>query len=168
MWELTEMMIPEGLKHGDRDELNVAWGAIALLLARHMHGRHLPRKVPDTRYLSTIQKVYEWIDTHLEHAGTLDEIASRFGLSRSLLTREFRRHTGTSVIDYVNTRRLQKVGIILASTEKSITEAAFESGFSSLANFYRKFKVLYGVTPIEFRKLIENNSSPSAGKTTGS
>jgi AraC-like DNA-binding protein len=59
------------------------------------------------------------------------------------------------VVNYINTRRLQRVASLLASTDKNITEAAFESGFPGLANFYRRFKILYGVTPVKFRKMIE-------------
>jgi len=54
-------------------------------------------------------------------------------------------------VEYINIRRLQKAGIILSSTRKGIDEAAFESGFSSLPNFYRRFKRMYGVSPAEFR-----------------
>jgi AraC family transcriptional activator of mar-sox-rob regulon len=98
-----------------------------------------------------IRKICEWLDNQLEDTGALDEIALWFGLSRSLLTREFRRYTNTSVIEYINIRRLQKAGMILSSTGKGIAEAAFESGFSSLPNFYRRFKGMYGVSPAEFR-----------------
>ena len=157
--KLLELLtvIPDGFNSDDRGELHVAWGAMALLLAWHFRNLIMPDNGPGKRHLSTIQKVCRWLDSHLENIGGLDEIASRFGLSRSLLTREFRRYTGTSIVDYTNTRRLQKACLILASTDQNITEAAFECGFSSLANFYRKFKVLYGVTPNEFRNLIENN-----------
>ena len=161
-------MIPEGLHCEDQGELQMAWGALALLLAGHQRGQCIPDKAPKAaRHLNAIQNVCEWIEAHLDQKADLDELASRFGLSRSLLTREFRRHTGASVVDYLNTRRLQKVGALLAASDKSIAEAAFECGFSSLTNFYRRFKVLYGVTPVEFRKFVENTPSLNAGDTGG-
>ena len=40
----------------------------------------------------------------------------------------------------INIRKLQCAGSILARKEKSIAEAAFGSGFSSIGTFYRKFK----------------------------
>jgi AraC-like DNA-binding protein len=46
--------------------------------------------------------------------------------------------------------------LVLSSTGKGITEAAFESGFSSSPNFYRRFKGKYGVPSAEFRRQLLN------------
>jgi AraC-like DNA-binding protein len=149
-WELVEM-IPDGLGNQDLGELHIAWGVIGLLLASCMRKRRDPENNLESRHLNTIRKICEWLDSQPEAPGDLNEIALRFGLSRSLLTREFRSYTNTSITEYINIRRLQKAGIILSSTGEGIAEAAFESGFSSLPNFYRRFKGMYGVSPAEFR-----------------
>lgn len=153
IWDLSEI-IPDGFGHVNHGELNVVWGVIGLLLASHMQGRKISDDRTGARHAETIKKLCEWLDNNLEDNVSLDNLASKFGISRSLLTREFKRYAGTSIVDYVNTRRLQKAGSILASTEKSITEAALESGFSSIANFYKRFQNLYGVTPASFRRQI--------------
>ena len=126
-------------------------GSYWLLLASCMRENRESEDGSGSRHLDTIRKICEWLDGQTEDPGDLDEIALRFGLSRSLLTREFRRYTNTSIVEYINIRRLQKAGMILSSTGKGIAEAAFESGFSSLPNFYRRFKGMFGVSPAEFR-----------------
>jgi AraC-like DNA-binding protein len=123
-------------------------------LSNHGCGWRTGRRSNAVEALSGIQGVRATIiglDSQPEAPVALNEIALRFGLSRSLLTREFRNYTNTSIVEYINIRRLQKAGIILSSTRKGIDEAAFESGFSSLPNFYRRFKRMYGVSPAEFR-----------------
>ena len=149
-WELVEM-IPDGLGNQDPGELHLAWGVIGLLLASYMRNNREFENGSGSRHMDTIRRICEWLDSQPEDPGDLDKIALRFGLSRSLLTREFRRYTNTSIVEYINIRRLQKAGMILSSTRKGIAEAAFESGFSSLPNFYRRFKGMYGVSPAEFR-----------------
>jgi len=157
LWSLVEML-PDGLSNEDHGELHVTWGIIGLLLASHARDQQLLGNCSKAKHFGTIQKVCEWLDKNLDDTGDLDGIACRFGLSRSLLTREFRRHTSTSIVEYLNIRRLQKAGTLLSATGKSITEAALESGFPSIANFYRRFKGLYGVTPTEFRSQFFKNS----------
>ena len=39
----------------------------------------------------------------------------------------------------------------LSSSQESITEAAFQSGYNNLANFNRRFREITGFTPSEFR-----------------
>ena len=81
-------------------------------------------------------------------------MGTQFGLSRSVLTREFRRHTGKSFIDYCNGRRIEKAAAILAAGKESVTQAALESGFANLSHFHRQIKAMYGLTPAAFRRQI--------------
>lgn len=158
LWQLVEIL-PDGLGNKDHGDVHVTWGVIGLLLASHIRDQQVLEHGTEAKHFGTIRKICEWLDNHLDDTGDLDALALRFGMSRSLLTREFRRHTGTSIVEYSTIRRLQKAGAILSATDRSIADAAFESGFSSIANFYRKFKRLYGVTPAEFRGQFFNNSA---------
>jgi AraC family transcriptional activator of mar-sox-rob regulon len=152
--ELSELVskIPDSLGETEKKDLDIIWSRIGLILALHFKRQDHTDIGNQGRHLNTIRNICDWIDRHLEEPLDIDTIASESGMSRSLLTREFRKYTSTSVVEYMNIRRLQKAGAILSGTEKSIAEAAFESGFSNIGNFYRKFKGLYGVTPAEFRK----------------
>lgn len=150
-------LIPEGSVIGNHRELLIVWNVIGLLLAAHANDQYPAVDEAQGRHRNKIQDVCVWLDHHLDQESNLDGIASEFGLSRSLLTRAFRRHTGTSIVHYVNARRLEKAAILLTSSnDRTITQAAFESGFSNLSNFHRRFKAAYGFTPAEFR---ENFSS---------
>lgn len=165
LWELADM-IPDGLGREEGDGLPVAWGVIGLLLAFHVRDRQAGNS-HGARHQEAMRRVRHWLDEHLAQPVDLDGLAARFGLSRSLLTREFRRHSGASVIDYVNTRRLEKAGGELAESDRGIAEVALRCGFSGLPNFYRRFKALYGVTPAEFRRVISDNAGDAAGPAVG-
>lgn len=152
--ELSDIVdrIPDSLGETEKRALDIIWSRIGLILALHFKSQGHTDIENQGRHSDNVSNICTWIDSHLEEHLDLDTIASEFGMSRSLLTKEFRKYTNTSVVEYMNIRRLQKAGSILSETKKSITEAAFESGFPSIGNFYRKFRELYGVTPAEFRK----------------
>lgn len=150
--ELAEM-IPEGEGVARPRDLLMAWSVISLLLAVQMP---VEARVVDDEPAQhgQVRAICAWLDAHLEQETSLDALAAEFGLSRSLLTRVFRRHTGTSVVHYVNARRLEKAAALLTGAQpSSITEAAFESGFANLSHFHRRFKAAFGLTPAEFRRL---------------
>jgi len=149
--------IPEGTVVGDRREVLTVWGIVSLLLASQAGAcdDHSPYGL--TRHRNKMEQVCTWLNEHLNDEMNLDEIASTFALSRSLLTRSFRQYTGTSIVEYVNSRRLEKAAVLLTSmADGNIAHAAMESGFSNLSHFHRLFKSTYGLTPAEFRRNFSN------------
>jgi len=147
--------IPDALGETEMTDLDITWGRISLALALHFKNQVFSDAESKGRHETKINNICSWIDENIGEDLNIDRIASLFGMSRSLLTKEFRKHTNTSIVEYINTRKLQKAGSILVSTDMSITEASLESGFPSIGNFYRQFKELYGVTPTEFKKQLE-------------
>ena len=135
----------------------MAWGVMGTLVASHVRRMEMYPEEFGGRHSDKIREVCAWIDANLNQLEKLDVLASQFGMSRTLLTREFRRYTGTSIVNYVNSRRLQNAGAALMSSRKSIIEVALDHGFASLANFYKQFKALYGMTPTEFRNHLADN-----------
>ncbi|MDR3043083.1 MAG: AraC family transcriptional regulator [Desulfovibrio sp.] len=165
LWDMADM-IPDGIGRDEGTEVPVAWGAIGLLLAFHVRDMQAGGDA-GARHHDAMRGVRGWLDAHLDQPVDLDGLAARFGLSRSLLTREFRRHAGASVVAYVNTRRLEKAGGELAESDRGIAEVALRCGFASLPNFYRRFRALYGVTPAEFRRVVAENAGGNAGVMPG-
>ena len=82
---------------------------------------------------------------------TLDEAARAVKLSRRQFTEIFRRVTGQSWCRYLQKLRLEHAAKLLTSTERSVTAAAFESGFEDLSHFHHSFKRVYGCTPLCYR-----------------
>ena len=96
-------------------------------------------------------------DNYLE-AVSLEEIAAGIGITKYYLVREFKKYTGQTIFSYMNKLRCRKAEMLL-SKGKSITEAAYESGFESAAYFARTYKKLRGYSPSEYKKNMKNNSS---------
>jgi AraC-like DNA-binding protein len=76
------------------------------------------------------------------------------GLSHSRFSEAFRAAFGVSVVRFIRTQRLRRAKRLLRSTEMSVTEIAFASGFSSVTLFNRMFKEEEGLSPTKFRRAL--------------
>jgi AraC-like DNA-binding protein len=149
--------VSEGINQPASSTQQLNWSLVSLILALHTSRYRLEagqRQLSnrDVKYQQKMQLVEAWIDRHLQENLGLNQAAAAFGLSRSLFTREFHRHTGMSFVEHCNTRRVEKAALLLSTTILNITEVAFGSGFSNLSHFHRQFIANYGLTPRAFRR----------------
>ena len=104
------------------------------------------------------QKVHEVADYLLNHCETgesLEEIAGRFYVSKSYLSRIFKEITGFTVNEYLNMSRIKKAQNLLKNSGYSITEISGLLGFESITYFERVFKKLTDTTPLKYRKTVD-------------
>ncbi len=84
----------------------------------------------------------------------VDLLASRMGLGRSQFYRKIKALTNYTPVELVRNLRLKRSRDLLTTTQKSISEIAYEVGFSTPAYFTRCYKEAYGETPSELRERI--------------
>jgi AraC-like DNA-binding protein len=100
---------------------------------------------------SIIIKAKEFISFHLNKQFTLEEIAKSCGYSKYHFSREFRKSTGMSVMEFVCKERITEARTQLLSG-KSIFDVALEHGFDTHTGFTNAFFRYTGCNPSEFRK----------------
>ncbi len=76
------------------------------------------------------------------------------GLERSQFYRKIKALTNYSPVELIRRLRLKKARTLLTSTEKSVSEIAYEIGFSTPAYFSKCYREAYGETPTEARSKI--------------
>lgn len=103
-----------------------------------------------------ISQVISYIHDHYQEDITLEQLARHFYISPYYLCREFKRHTDSTVIQYVNITRIMNAQRKFMETNKNITEICSETGFSNLTHFNRVFKSVTGMTPSGYRKTHKN------------
>lgn len=81
------------------------------------------------------------------------EVADTFYVTPSYLCRSFKKLTGCTLIQYINTLKLQRACELLRETEKAVTEIALDCGFHSTMYFCKVFKSTMSITPTEYRKI---------------
>ncbi len=103
-------------------------------------------------YVSRINRVQDYIDSHLDMELRLEELARVAHFSPYHFHRIFRAMVGEPLNQFIQRLRAEKAASLLVqSPKKSITDVAFDCGFSSSATFARTFKEFFGMSATEWR-----------------
>jgi AraC-like DNA-binding protein len=98
-----------------------------------------------------LRLIEEFLEQRIDDVPSLEEIAQQGGFSVNTLQRLFRASHGMTVFEYVRGRKLDRAWAELERDGVSITEAAFNAGYSSAANFATAFKRRFGLSPKNIR-----------------
>lgn len=100
-----------------------------------------------------LTRATQYIIAHLDDTTLSNvEIAAETGICESYLRRLFRENYKTTPKQYIIEMRIKKAGQLLCENRLSLTEIAYQCGFSSIYHFCRAFRQYSGVTASEYRK----------------
>ena len=99
-----------------------------------------------------IGAVVDYVVDNYSERLSLDEAASKAGMSPSSFSRVFRKKTGNNFVEFVNRVRIGQACNMLYSTDQQIARICFEVGFQNLSNFNRQFLKMKGTTPTAYRE----------------
>ena len=119
---------------------------------------HIQRKytLPDEKHVETrphmqsVREAIALIRRDFSKKITLDAIAKSVYIDKYTLCREFKRATGQTVIEYVNSYRIQNAAQLI-SGGYTVSEAARACGFENMSFFTRTFKKYMGCLPSGYR-----------------
>jgi len=98
-----------------------------------------------------LQAVIKHIHLHYNRNLTIDELAERAHLHPNYFIRVFRRHFGTSPIQYVNGKRIEEAKWLLTSTDLLLAEIGAQVGIPDVSYLSKLFKSLTGLSPTAYR-----------------
>ncbi len=102
-------------------------------------------------YIQRINRVIDYIDSHLDEELNLDRLAAVALFSPYHFHRIFTAFMGEPLNVFIKRLRLEKAARMLAGTEKNITEIALDCGFSSSSVFARSFREHYDQSATDWR-----------------
>jgi AraC-like DNA-binding protein len=97
-------------------------------------------------------RIFRYVQHNYCNRISIADAAEHFNMSESTFGRLIKKNTGTSFIDYVIDYRLSMAARLLKENRQSISEVAYQCGFSNLSNFNRLFKKAYNSSPGAFKK----------------
>lgn len=83
-------------------------------------------------------------------------MADHFGMSLSNVSQYFKNHNHVNISTYLSEIRMEKAKALLLEKEATVKDVAGQVGYLNTSSFIRKFKSLYGVTPLQY---VENAES---------
>jgi AraC family transcriptional regulator len=99
-----------------------------------------------------MRAVSDYIGQHLNEQVSLAKLASLTRLSKHHFCRAFKQSFGISPYGYHLRRRTQQAQLLLSDRTTSITDVAFDLGYSSSSSFSLTFRKVTGQTPSQFRR----------------
>ena len=98
------------------------------------------------------EEVHQYILDNYKRKIKISEVAAIVSLSESAFSHYFKKRTFKSFSQFVNELRVGYASRLLIETDKTISEAAFDSGFNNLSNFNRIFKKIKACSPKVYRE----------------
>lgn len=86
---------------------------------------------------------------------SVDAIAKSTNYTHEYVSRKFKQYMGKSLKQYVNQARLAQAALLLATSDFSVEDISYKSGFPSCNNFINAFKKEYGISPGKYRKSMD-------------
>jgi AraC-like DNA-binding protein len=101
--------------------------------------------------LEHVETVKTYIAEHLYEPLNLSDLALRGGFSVYYFARRFKEITGVSPKQYILSKRLQQAYILLAQGNLTVSDIAYQTGFTDQSHLVRYFKKYWGMTPKALR-----------------
>ena len=109
-------------------------------------------KNSDSRALLRIGEAISHLETNFQESIDLDQLAQTARMSKRNFMRNFQAAMGNSPIAHLVQLRVNRAASLLRRTDHTVTEVAFQVGFSDSNYFTRQFRKLLGITPSQYRQ----------------
>lgn len=97
-------------------------------------------------YDEQMYEIIQYINRNICGALSVSKIEREFFISRPSLNKRFKKATGTTVWDYLLTKRVVLANQMIRSGEP-ITKAALSCGFGDYSSFYRAYRKIFMCAP---------------------
>jgi len=98
------------------------------------------------------RKVREFIDASLASKIRLQDCASQARLSTNHFSRAFKARFGTTVLDYIRRRRVERAQHMMLTSQRPLSQIALLCGFADQAHYCRVFHAVVGLSPNAWRR----------------
>lgn len=103
---------------------------------------------------SMIENLLDYLERNYSYDISLGELAERkYFVSSSHLSRLFKAHTGQNFMKYLIGLRMEKAKEFLEYSQMEVSDIAACTGYNDHSHFTQTFRRLYGMSPVEYRKL---------------
>lgn len=103
-----------------------------------------------------LNEIILYINDMIYEQLTIEDICTKFSISRSSLQTLFKHNVGVAPKQYISDIKLKKSKLLIKENTYTISEVSRMLGFNSIHYFSRKFKQQYGITPTDYAKTLYN------------
>lgn len=98
-----------------------------------------------------VGKAQEFIESNYRERINVEDLASKFALSRRSLERRFKKATTNTITEYIQRVKIEAAKKELESGAKNINEVMYGVGYNDVKAFRNTFKRFTGISPVQYR-----------------
>lgn len=99
-----------------------------------------------------LKQIHDYLEEHYSEKINLEDLSSRFFISKFHLSREYKKIYGTTIGNDLTSKRISHAKSMLRFSKNSIETIALSCGFQDAGYFIKVFKKAENMTPLEYRK----------------
>ena len=134
------------------DEVLLQSLILRLVYILNQNAVRIEKSTPKSNNHKIIEQTLEYIKQNLTSELTLENLANAASFNPIYFHKLFKSATGKTLREYVEEQRIQKAIHLLLSTNMTLTQIAYECGFSSQSYFSYVFKRKMKCTPRKYMK----------------
>lgn len=100
---------------------------------------------------STLQRTYHYLYLNFRDNITLESLSEYAHQNATALCRTFKRETGKTIFQFLNKIRIENACNLLLNSDLTVSQIAYDSGFTNLPHFNKQFRLITNKTPREYR-----------------
>lgn len=104
-----------------------------------------------------VSRIKEIINDKSAERITLSSLSAETCVHPIYISQNFNKYFHCSLSEYIRKIRVEKSVVLLANKKLSITEVAYQCGFSDQSHYIRSFKEINRITPSKYRAIIFNS-----------
>ena len=101
--------------------------------------------------LKRVKVIYDYIILNFRKDVCVKEVAKLINLTETTFYKFIKKHTRKTFIQIVNEFRINYASKLLMTTDKTVAQVCFESGYNNVSYFNRKFKAIMHQSPNKFK-----------------
>lgn len=105
-------------------------------------------------YSEYTRKAIRYIQNNYKRDVSLNEVAEHIGVNSSYLSRLFKEDCGIGFVEYLNHIRVGYAKQLIENKELKLKDIAHEVGFNNYTYFFKVFKDVLNVTPVEYKRML--------------
>ena len=121
---------------------------LTLLMEQSWH----PESVTVSRKRLELSAIKDYLDEHYSDKISLDNLAECFFINKFYLSKIFRETYGTTINNYLISKRITRAKQMLRFTDMTVDEIGAAVGMADANYFSRMFRKIEGISPREYRK----------------
>lgn len=104
------------------------------------------------RYQRILSGIKTYVERNIEQDISLEQLSEMTSYSKQFICKLFKEELNTTFVDYLTQLRLDTAALQLTATNDTVARIAARCGFRSSQYFSTKFKMKFGVTPVQYRQ----------------